>query len=253
MITVSQSILIVAAAVIGSVLLAAMLNHFWPPEKRRTSNDLIGWQATILGTTYAVILGFMLYTVWTSYGEAGLNVNREASAVVNVYRLADGIPEPQRTQLKALVRSYADAVVYGDWPEMAKREEPRESTGLITEMWKAVMSVTPASPAEVTAQERALSELSSLSEHRLTRLLQNTMRLPVVLWCVLLVGGVLAIVEASTFGAESVKLQILQTFSFSLLVSLSLVAIALIHRPFQGPIHISDHAFRLVQQYMRVR
>ena len=36
---------------------------------------LMGWQLSVLGTTYAVILGFMLYTVWTDLGVANLNVD----------------------------------------------------------------------------------------------------------------------------------------------------------------------------------
>jgi hypothetical protein len=74
-----------------------------------------------------------------------------------------------------------------------------------------------------------------------------------MLWCVLLVGGTLTIVSACLFGTESVKLQGLHVFSISLLVSLSLVAIANIHRPFHGLIHIGDDAFRRVQQSMQAR
>ena len=253
MATFSQNFLVVMAAVIGSLLFMRILNRAWGPEKRRTDNDLIGWQVSILGTTYAVILGFMLYTVWTSYREADLNVDHEASAVVDVYRLADGIPEPQRSQLKRLARAYADAVVNREWPEMAKNEAPTQSVGISAEMWKTVISVRPTSPSEVTAQERALSELSSLSQHRLTRLMQSTTRLSNVLWCVLLVGAVLTIVAACTFGAKSLKLQTLEIFSLSLLLSLSLVAIADIHRPFQGPIHVSDDAFQQALQNMQAR
>src|SRR5215469_14957236 len=99
MVTVRQNVLVVLGAVIASLLVMETLNRAWPPEKRRTYNDIIGWQVSVLGTTYAVILGFMLYTVWSIYREADVNVDREANAVVDVYRLADGIPEPQRTQL----------------------------------------------------------------------------------------------------------------------------------------------------------
>jgi hypothetical protein len=56
-----QNILAIAIAV-GSALFQAGLNRVWPWEKRRPYNELIGWQITVLGTTYAVILGFMLYT-----------------------------------------------------------------------------------------------------------------------------------------------------------------------------------------------
>lgn len=253
MATVSQNIFVILGAVSGSLLLMGGLNRVWRPEKRRTYNDIIGWQVSILGTTYAVILGFMLYTVWEIYREADLNVYHEANAVVDVYRLADGFQEPQRTQLKTLARSYADSVVNRDWPEMTKREEPTQSTGINAEMWHTAISVRPTSPAEVTAQEDTLSELRSLSQHRLTRLMESKTRLPNVLWCVLLAGGVLTIVGTCTFGAESVKLQLLEIFSVSLLVSLALVAIDDIHRPFQGLIHVSDSAFRQAQQNMQTR
>jgi len=36
----------------------AAVNYYWPPEQRRAHNDLIGWQLSVLGTTYAVIIGF---------------------------------------------------------------------------------------------------------------------------------------------------------------------------------------------------
>ncbi|HXX28767.1 MAG TPA: hypothetical protein VEI99_09875 [Terriglobales bacterium] len=253
MATIGQNLLVVAATVIGSLLFLAGLNRVWPQEKRRTYNDLIGWQLSILGTTYAVILGFMLYTVWTTYAEADLNVDLEANAVMNVYRLADGLSEPQHTQLQRLALAYVDAVVNHDWPQMAGSEAPQQSVGINTEMWKTVMSARAGSPTEQIAEEHALAELSALNQHRLTRLLQSTTRLPNVLWCVLLVGGCLTIIAACTLGVENVKLHMLQVFSFSLLISLSLVAIADIHRPFQGLIHVRDDAFRRAERTMQAR
>jgi Protein of unknown function (DUF4239) len=252
MVTVTQNVAVILATVIASLLLMAALNRVWPREKRQTHNDLIGWQLSILGTTYAVILGFMLYTVWTSLVEADRNVGLEANAVVDIYRLADGMPEPQRTQLQTLSRSYVNAAITQEWPEMAKGEAPSQTSAINREMWKTVMAVRAASPTEVNAQENALSQLSLLAQHRLTRALQSATELPSVLWWVLLVGGTLTIVSACTFGTESLRLQMLQVFSFSLLVSLSLVAIADIHRPFYGLIHVNDSAFRRAQQSMQV-
>jgi len=75
----TQNILILIVMMTGAMLFMAVLNRIWPREKRREHNDLIGWQLGILGTTYAVILGFMLYTVWTTFGAAELNADLETS------------------------------------------------------------------------------------------------------------------------------------------------------------------------------
>jgi hypothetical protein len=247
MLSYSQDLFIVAATVIAALLFMTILNRMWPWEKRRSHNDLIGWQLSILGTTYAVILGFMLYTVWTNFGEADLNVDLEANAVVNIYGLADGLPEPQRSQVQTLARSYADMALSHDWPDMAAQQEPRATAGINANLWKTLMSVKSASPNEITAEDHALYELSALTEHRRTRILQNASRLPGVLWWVLMVGGTLTIASCCMFGSESSMLHALQVFAFTLLIVLCLVAIADINRPFQGAIHVDDYAFRRAQ------
>jgi hypothetical protein len=249
--TVTQNVVAVIAAVVVSLLFMAALNRTWPSVNRQKYNELVGWQVSILSTTYAVILGFMLYAVWTTYGEADLNADQEASAVADLYHLADALPEPQQSQLKNQARSYAEAVVNREWPEMANNEEPKQSVDLSSEIWHTVKSIRPSSSTEQVAQDHALSELSLLAQHRLTRLSQSTTHLPNVLWCVLLVGGALTIVSACMFGMQEEKLQALQIFSFSLLISLALVAIADIHRPFQGLIHVRAQAFQRALESMK--
>jgi hypothetical protein len=69
---------------------------------------------------YLLIRRIMLYTVWTNFGAAELNVNLEANALRNMFRLAEGLPAPQREQLATQARAYADAVVNQDWPMMAR-------------------------------------------------------------------------------------------------------------------------------------
>lgn len=249
--TVSQNFFAVTAAVVGSLLFMMGLNRVWPSENRRNYNDLVGWQLSILGTTYAVILGFMLYAVWTAYGEATLNVEFEANALEDLYHLAEELPEPQQSQLKNQARSYAEIVINREWPEMANDQEPHQSEAISLEMWQTVRSVRSTYSIGQAAQDRALSELSSLGKHRLTRLSQSTMRLPNMLWCVLLIGGALAIMSACLFGMQQKKLQAFEVFSLSLLISLCLVAIANIHRPFHGLIHVRDFPFRQALQGMR--
>ena len=251
MLTFAENLILVSATVIGALLFMAALNVIWPWEKRRDHNDLIGWQLSVLGTTYAVILGFMLYTVWTNFGAADLNVDLEANALVNVFRLAAGLPEPQRSQVRQLARSYAENAIKQDWPQMHQGSVPNGSVEINADMWRTLMSVKTNSPTEITAEDHALSELSSLTEHRRTRLLQSASSLPGVLWCVLVVGGTLTIVSCCMFGSASSRLHALQVFSFAMLISLSLMAIADIHRPFQGLVHVSDLAFVRALQNMQ--
>jgi Protein of unknown function (DUF4239) len=119
------------------------------------------------------------------------------------------------------------------------------------DMWRTLMSIKNGTPTEIIAEDHALSELSVLTQHRRMRLVQNAFRLPVVLWFLLIVGGVVTIASASMFGSENTALHTLQVIAFSLLISLVLVVVADIDRPFQGSVHVSDFAFRRAQRNMK--
>jgi Protein of unknown function (DUF4239) len=251
MLDTAQNVLIVVVALICSLSFMAAVNYYWPPEKRRAHNDLIGWQLSVLGTTYAVIVGFMLYTVWINFGTADLNTDAEANALVNLYRLGSGLPAPQGERLKLLARAYGDAVADHEWQEMAANVTPVESRELIRQMWQNLVSSKGASATEVTAEDHALYELSALAGYRRIRLVQAASRLPGVLWFVLLIGGTVTVASTCMFGASNGVLHVIQVSAFSLLIALVLAAIADINRPFEGSVHVSDYAFRRAQMDMK--
>jgi Protein of unknown function (DUF4239) len=250
MLSYAQDCLLVILTVGVSVLLIVGMNRFWPSQKRRAHNELIGWQLTVLGTTYAVIVGFMLYTVWTNFGLAETNSSAEANSLVNVYHLAEGLPASQRDDLRKTAAAYVNIVLNQEWPAMERNEGRFAANATKDEMWHILMTVKTASPTESTAEDHAISELSQMSEYRRMRELGSGSHLPGVLWYVLLVGGFLTVTSACMFGADNMTLHILQVASFSLLIALILVAIADIDQPFRGAVHVSDTAFRRAQQSM---
>ena len=247
----TQSTIIVVAAVAASLLFMWTLNRIWPRTKRHAHNDIIGWQLSIIGTTYAVILGFMLFTVWTDFGAAELNADDEANSLTNVYRLAAGLPEDTGGQIQMLARYYANTVIDKDWPAMAADFTPNATEKINQDMWKTLMSIKAASPSELLAEDHAISELSKMTEHRRIRVLQGAFRLPTVLWCVLIIGGAVTIASASMFGSANTFLHALQVFAFTLLIALVLVAVADNDRPFQGSVHVRDLAFRRALDSMK--
>lgn len=251
MLDTAQNVFLVIGSLACALLFMGGMNHFWPGDRRRAHNDLIGWQLSVLGTTYAVIVGFMLYTVWINFGAADLNADAEANALVNLYRLSAGLSPDQGLKLQALAQSYGDAVVNHEWGEMASGAIPGETRSISRQMWSTLMSLKSGAPAEVTAEDHALYELSAMAGYRRIRLVQCASTLPGVLWFVLISGGVVTIASTCMFGASNGVLHAIQVSAFALLISLSLAAIADINRPFQGSVHISDYAFRRAQMDMK--
>src|ERR1700728_1094767 len=139
MLSLTGNILIVILTMGASLLFMVGLNRIWPVTKRHSQNDLVGWQLSVLGTTYAVTLGFMLYTEWGDFKSAELNVELEANSLRNIYRLAQGMPH-ERAEIEKLTMDYATDAIERDWPEMARAQTPDESHAVNERLWKVLLS-----------------------------------------------------------------------------------------------------------------
>jgi hypothetical protein len=51
-------------ALAASLVFTLVMSRLRPVARRYAESDQVGWQLNVLGTTYAVTLGFMLYTGW---------------------------------------------------------------------------------------------------------------------------------------------------------------------------------------------
>lgn len=131
MLSTLQNIAVVAVILAGSIAFLWVLQIVWPNDRRRPHNDLIGWQVTVLGTTYAVIVGFMLYTVWTEFQMADGNAEAEANCLVNLARSAEGFSIDQRLEVQNLALGYVDTMLADEWPAMNRLTFSPESRRII--------------------------------------------------------------------------------------------------------------------------
>src|SRR5580700_11683911 len=104
MLSVWQCALIVSGTVALSIVFLAVLRRIWPATQRTEHNDIIGWQISVLGTTYAVILAFMLWNVWNNFQTARINAEIEANFLVDLYRIAGGLQPAQSKPIRTLCR-----------------------------------------------------------------------------------------------------------------------------------------------------
>jgi hypothetical protein len=133
---------------------------------------------------------------------------------------------------------------------MAQEKQSPTAHRITQQLWHALSSVQPRNVSEQTIMDHALSELTEMTEHRRIRLLQSRQHLPPILWAVLIVGGLVTVGSTCLFAVDNLKLHMVQVFEISFLLSLMLVAIASINRPYQGDVHVGPGAFRYALETM---
>jgi hypothetical protein len=242
------NILIVIAGVVGAVAFLFAVSHTSPAHSRKESNDFTGAVVAVIGTTYAVLLAFMLSGVWNMFQQAEVNAEQEANDLVNVYRLSTQLSDPAAQQIRDLARQYAQFAIDKEFPSLGDEIVPPQGGTLISEIWKAAGSVKATSPNEQIALTQLLATLGSMTQHRRIRIMQSREMLPGILWTVLIAGGVITVAAACFFGVPNFRFHLLQVIVLSFLISLVLVAIADIDRPYQGDVKVNPDGFQFALQ-----
>ncbi len=238
----TNAIIIVVSVGAATGFLYAVTRTSTTPS-RKESNDFTGAVVAVIGTTYAVLLAFMLSNVWDMFQQAQVNVEQEANDLVNVFRLGSLLPDPARQQLQELTRQYAESALAVEFPSMQIDNLPQQEGGFVTQMWVVAGALQPHSEQESQTLAGLMTTLRSLTEHRRIRIMQSKEALPGILWAVLIAGGIITVSAACFFGVPNFRFHLLQVVVLSFLISLVLVAIADIDRPYQGNIRIAPTSF----------
>ena len=117
-------IVIIVASISAAILFLYAVTRASEAHSRKESNDFTGAVVAVIGTTYAVLLAFMLSNVWGLFQQAQVNAEQEANDVVNVYRIGSLLQEPARQRLQQLARQYAQNVVETEFPSMSRAATP---------------------------------------------------------------------------------------------------------------------------------
>jgi Protein of unknown function (DUF4239) len=238
-----ESSFAIALAMVAAMLVVAVLNRVWSVRSRKMINDVNGWQLGVLGTTYGVILGFMLYTVWAQFRGAEIDASLEASSALNVFRIAVGLPQPQRDQMRELAKEYVDVVANHEWPSMEHQRENHEGGIVVAKMWTVLNSVRADGVGEVNSVDHISNAMSNLAERRMLRENQRESELPTLMWVLLIVGGVATVGSSCLLGNDNKWLHYCQVLALTFVVAVTLAAIADLAKPYEGAVAVKSTVF----------
>jgi hypothetical protein len=239
-------LLIVLASAVAAVAGLMVVQRLVSLPTRERNNTATGGIYAALYVMFGVSVGFSLFLTWQQYNTAREVAKNEAVAVEQIYRLADKLPEPNRSRVEDRAISYARSVLDEEWPSMRQgQESPRAKTRL-EELRRSVQDLQPRTDAQSDLYSEALSELDELEANRELRLLAVNEGIPYIVWIVLVIGGVLTVTLSYLFGIEPAWLHAVTVAGLALMVSLILHVIGVLDYPFNGGVQVQPDAFEQV-------
>jgi hypothetical protein len=238
--------LIILASVVAAVAGLMVAQRLIPLSLRERNNTATGTIYAALYVMFGVSVGFSLLLTWQEYNEAREVAKSEAVAVEQIYRLAESLPEPDRTRIQDLAVTYARGVVEEEWPSMRQGQESARVGMLVNELRHSVQDFQPRTDAQSDLYSESLTELAELEASRELRLLAVNEGIPYIIWIALVIGGVLTVAFTYLFGIEPAWLHAVPVAGLAILVSLILHVIGVLDYPFNSGVQVQPDAFEQV-------
>jgi hypothetical protein len=230
----------------------AIFRRFVRPSYLIEHHDVAGFIVAVVGVLYAVVLGFVVVTVWSSFDTAQRNADAEAGVVGELFVLSQTFPEPARTRVRGLLADYAYEVRDREWPILGKGLQDPKAREFALAAFEAVNTMPwpknddVAAIKESVVRTAAFNDFHELGVRRRQRLLDAGGGIQSVLYFALVVGALIVLAFAFLFGVERALPQLVMTGLLAGLMGLLIGLVAEFDRPFNAAVRVSPDAWTLV-------
>jgi len=224
--------------VVGCLTVRRWIHH----SVREGHNDVLVPLFLTAGVIYAVLLGFMVVGEWEAYDAAHANASEEAALLVPLYRQTIVIDAEKRVEIRKLIREYAEDVVKG-WDRFVAGERNRKAGHDTNELLRVIGTIVPDTKAEELVLAQFLQTYSHMVLDRNKRYVQAAESLSWIMWLAAVGGGLVTVSMSFLLFMERKWPHVFAVSVMAALIGMLLFAIAVLSRPFVGPLAIDPGPF----------
>jgi Protein of unknown function (DUF4239) len=225
-------------AVVGASMVRKLIRH----QVAEGHNDVLVPLFLTAGVIYAVLLGFMVVGEWEAYDAAHNNTAEEAALLVPLYRQTTVMAPEKGAEMRQVLREYAEDVVKG-WEGFASGHRNKQAGKDVNEIFGVFATLTPATKARELIAAQFLETFSKLVLDRNKRNLQATESLSWIMWFAAIAGGVVTVGMSFILFMDRFWPHLLAVCVMAALIGSLLFTLAVLSRPFVGPLAIEPAPF----------
>jgi uncharacterized membrane protein len=237
------AILLSVGAALYSIGLMLVARAVYGVDRLSLNNEVAGFKFAVIGVFYAVMLAFVVIAVWENFRKTEDAVRDEAKAVVDLHRITFALPVEGGAEIRKHLVAYTNDVREYEWRTMALGEPNDAVERDLDQLSRAIFAVSPTTSQELVLYQDALRLLAVMTDNRNERLDSSDGSMPLILWFVLIVGGLITLGYPAFFGSTNKMAQILMTAALAELVALALLLGLAFDYPFTGDARISAFPF----------
>jgi hypothetical protein len=215
------------------------------------NNEAAGQVFTLVGGLQAVLLAFVLISLFDGTSAAEDGSYKEADSLVAAVWAARELPDSDGVTTEA--RTYAQEVIDREWPKMSEGAEVDDTGWSTLERLRAEVAAAPATDEwTVDQKNEASDQLWTVYQQRQERL--NTATgggVNSVVWFALVAGAIMAVALPLLFGGPKPATHILIVSILAGTMALLLFATQQLQNPYGGGAQVGPAAFESAMERLR--
>jgi len=244
---------LIVSAITTSVALAGVrfVRKTFPAEVLKENHEVAAIIFNAFGLLYGVVVAFVVFVTWGGYDDAKKNLELEANEADDIFHITKTFPDPARGIIKQGLMDYIASVYSDELERMSQGDISLHSNRAMARLITVFYQIDERSVPNRELYAESLKRLNNLAQYRRIRIFAGNDTIPLAVWLVLLVGGVITISYTYFFGMKNIKSQYLMTAALTVTITLILVLIYILDHPFTGTSKVSVEPLRQVMEIVQ--
>ena len=244
---------LVVSAVTTAVALAGLryVRKKYPAEVLKENHEVAAIIFNAFGLLYGVVVAFVVFVTWSGYDDATKNLQMEANEADDIFHITQAFPDPARKMIQQTLMDYAVSVYNDELKRMSQGEINLHSNRAMARLITLFYQIDEKSVPDRELYAESLKRLNNLAEYRRLRIFAGNDTVPLAVWLVLLIGGLITVSYTYFFGMKNIRSQYLMTAALTVTLTLILVLIYILDHPFTGTSRVSAEPLKQVMDILQ--
>ena len=226
-----------------SLVALFLIKWYFPLHLRYQDNTVIGCASALIGLIYGVLAGFATAHLISSSNFAIDALQREANAIVDLYRDSRWLTQPEQAHIQAQVKEYLAEVINVEWPLMNHGERiPHQGSFIIDGMSAELSHYKIKNNSDSAVLSDMMSVIRNLYDARQQRILASYTSLSGSIWVVIMLGTILTLCISYLFGVNF-YLHIFTVMASALMMSSIIFLLISLDKPFLGSYAVGPEVY----------
>jgi hypothetical protein len=196
-----------------------------------------------VGIAYAILIGFVIVSLWDTQQDATQIVSTEASALEDMSDLTLPLDPSVRAEVGGAVTHYIDVVANDEFKAMRKGHDSAEAEQASRDLFRTIAGLDVNGDLETDLRSRLLDAYNDVDDARNSRIALANRKLAGELWMLILVSSGAMVFLIAAFEGDG-RWDTTATVIISATIGLVLFAMMTLSYPFSGDVSVDPGPLR---------